>query len=440
MTLRKLFLGSTALLAASSILLTYDSAHAIEVTPGPKAKQIALEQALEAQALEAQAAEQQETKKIEDQTSQDSRFQSHNQDLLWVDQVDDTYVLRGNITATEFQANGVGVGNLIAALYAHPNIQLMDRESAKDAIIDSNLKGVEFKDARFKQLQSCLEEQVVRNEVKNADPSRTTNVWTYQTNNLLLFNPTAGTDQSPSITSQVSCELDAYFVEELISKGGASLDTVPTNLHPAFDQEDMFLAPTRTSIALLVSSESTDKFAIDTDLSNTVSESFAVGSEYSVLKKSLRTADNSLINSASISINEQQATYDLFQQVSIGEVQLSNEETKQLAIDVYNVLGDQKSEYFVTVKDINSQLGVKENLRAEATALNGFGRREQNVKRKDAFRTELANMYQTHLQESNGTTDSFSLWKKQMRTNGASRYDLNMIINETPYSKLDLLS
>jgi hypothetical protein len=433
MSLKKIIKNSLAVFTTLTALSSAP-AYAIDVIPGPGAQKEAKELAAK--------------KKLEEQNSQ---YATHNQDLLWIDKVDNQYFLRANITEPVFLDHGTGVGNLIAAVYDHPEIQSMDHADAEKLILNSNLNGVKFKDIRFRQLQSCLIEQVDRQEVINADPSKTTDVWSYRTHNLLLFNTIAGSEQNPPINAQVSCELDGYFIEELNQRRNQDINIDPINIQDQFHPEKNIVPQPKLfpkdsslgsfdSIDSIVSNKPSDEIPNHLPNNNSeylnfqesISKELGSDSAYVILKKSLREQDNSLVNYTTITIDQKQATYDLFQQVSNGAVQISDEQRKELAIDVYNVLGDQKSEYFISIKQIKEGLNLNADFRSLSYDLGGIGRREQLNETKNRFRDQLANLYQTHLQTTNSSDKSFSQWKKQMREDGASRYDLKEIFSRTP--------
>ena len=157
-----------------------------------------------------------------------------------------------------------------------------------------------------------------------------------------------------------------------------------------------------------------------------------IGSAYTALQANLRTDTGALKHYASIDSNFKQDTYNLVKQVAAGQIQLSKDQTEQLAIDAYNCLGDKKSATYLTIANIKQDLGFKKDLRKRTLDLGGMGRREQITERKNSLLNKVAENYTVHLANSDGTLASFNAWEDTMLGLGVSYGDLQSIVTEAP--------
>lgn len=347
-----------------------------------------------------QTPEAQEWEKRLDAASSEEPTQ--NNQIIWIDQSDDgSSYLRANITEPRFQATGVGVGNLVSALWANPELNSLSSDEAVNLVVSSNMKGARYSDARFRQLEDCITQQESLREIGNPDLAALKDASSFQTSNVLYFN------QTPGNPAQFSCELSDSFVEVLEERDASSKGPVYL--------EDL------------------GNRVVETDLeSGAIELEQSLNSDYQSLQKILREDSGKLARYDLIGSDTVTATYDLVKSVAAGEVELSETERKDLAIDAYNVLSDQKSEYFVSVAEIKENLGVSYNLREEAVALCGIGRKEQIQERKNQLESAVAANYQNHLANSSGLPEEFNDWCRDMRSQGARNETITNVLSDVP--------
>ncbi len=344
---------------------------------------------------------------VDDQTSD---LNIVNNDVLWIDYTDEGVFLRANISDPRYQANGVGVGNLVAALYSTPNLNLLTDTQVIDLVVNSDLKGKKYSSPEVNTLVSFLEQQELKGEVLNANARIFTDPTTYQTKNILVFH------------SDASFLLD----DELLTKLG--LDYPKKSVGSATPSIEQIIEPSGSQFE---SQETGMLDSIDSQIPT---------SAYASLQIDLRLDDSgTLIHYANASVDSIAATYNLVKSVAAGEMIISESEKKQLAIDAYNLLGDRNSQYFLAISDIKDCLGVNMDLRKEAVAYSGVGRREQIHERATGFESIVASSYQHHLENSNGNPDNFDRWIQTMRNAGADPTTITDVLTsviEPKYLKL----
>lgn len=350
--------------------------------------------------------------KVEKQTSAEDTIgdKSPTNQLIWLDQTEDgSTFLRANISDPRFQTAGIGVGNLISAIWENPKLSQLNSDEAAELIVTSNMKGASYSDPRFLQLEECIAQQETRREIGNPNVGALRDPSMFGSTNILFYNPTLGE------SSHFSCELSGSFTGSLEARTSDAKE--PTGRTTPTHFEEQRVRKARADF---------DSDCFESDLNQ------GQNSEYQGLQKLLRNEEGNLAQYDSIGIDTIAATYKLINAVNSGEVKLTESEKKELAIDAYNALSDQSSGYFISVADIKKSLGVNCDLRSEAIARYGIGRREQIIERRNQLENEVADSYQAHLATTDGNPERFEIWTETLKYRGVSDRMITRTLAEVP--------